>query len=339
MIKIQSYQHEYFVNFYDKINDLILYLNKKYNIKKTYFIIDKNIIKNIPWKGQLFESIEKNKSMVKICDFYQKLLKFNINKGNNIILIGGGILGDVVGFLCSTYMRGLDFIYIPTTLLAQCDSCIGSKNSINFKNRKNILGTFYPPKEVLICSEFLNTLSDKDYRSGLGELFKYSLLNGKKSFINFKKNIDNILKNKNNINNFIKKGLIFKKKFIEKDEFDRGIRKILNFGHTFGHAIESYSNFAIPHGQAVILGIIIANKISLKLSLLSQENCTIIENIAFKILSKEFHNFKFEYKKLFNYIKNDKKSMSDNIINMILLDDNFFGKIISVDKKFIYSIK
>ena len=180
------------------------------------------------------------------------------SKKNKLIVIGGGITQDVGGFAAAIYKRGINWIFIPTTILSMTDSCIGSKVSIN-RGSKNMLGLFGAPNKIFISDYFLNSLSKHDITSGIGEALKLSLIGGIQSYKYF---LDQY--NKKNYINIIKISSLIKKQLIEYDEFDENERRVLNYGHTIGHAIESVSNYFIPHGIAVLIGMYVINMLFYK---------------------------------------------------------------------------
>lgn len=258
-----------------------------------------------------FDCTEDNKTLEGSARILEAFVKRQIKSNGSVVVIGGGILQDIVGFACSVYCRGIQYDLVPTTLLAQCDSCIGGKTSINFSSVKNILGTFYPPKSIMICAEFLNTLTDRDYLSGVGEIVKFNLL--KSSFDWFlSKDL------KYDVEELVFDSLQYKSYIIEKDEFDKAERKLLNFGHTFGHALESTSNYEIPHGTAVIFGIMIANKVSLKLGHTKED--FVFNKIYEYVKHQSINSNWFEFDRLLEIVKLDKKNTGS--INMVLLTDS-----------------
>src|SRR5581483_3202456 len=182
-----------------------------------------------------------------------------IRRNHVLVAIGGGIIQDITCFLAATMLRGLPWNFIPTTLLAQADSCIGSKSSINAGEAKNILGTFTPPARVDVSTRFLKTLDERDIRSGIGEMLKVHAIEGPQSFDQIAHDYENILSDDSVMLHYIRRSLDIKKRIIEIDEFDRGPRNVMNYGHSFGHAIESATDFAVPHGIAVTLGMDLAN--------------------------------------------------------------------------------
>ena len=307
-LNIKSRFGEYDVKFYDKVSDIQSYIQdqvvivdaKVYELYKNY----------LPSDSILFDCIEQNKTLDGSTTIFRELIKRKVKSNGKIIAIGGGILQDIVGFVCSTYCRGILYDLVPTTLLSQCDSCIGGKTSINFESVKNILGTFYPPNSILICPEFINTLTNEDRLSGMGELIKFNIL--KNTIDNIENNIDLI--------SIIYDGLLYKSSIIQIDEFDKNERKFLNFGHTFGHALESTSNYNIPHGTAVLFGILIANKVSNFLGLLSlNKESELFDLIYPYIKHQKIKEDWFNFNDLISIIKHDKKNTGT--INMVLLTD------------------
>ena len=265
-LTIKSNIKNYIVHF-EKDKNFLENLVKREN---TIFIIDKNvynlhksnILANIPQDKSIFLDIsEEMKNIETACFLYEKIMQFSPRKNLTIISIGGGITQDVTGFVASSLYRGVNWIFVPTTLLAQVDSCIGAKTSLNFKHYKNLVGTFYPPSEIFIYPEFLKTLTREDFYSGVGEMAKLHLMNGEDATKNFVKDLSLIDKlDETILLKYTQNCLKIKKSYIENDEFDTGKRNMLNYGHCFGHAIESSTNFEISHGQAVVLGMILANK-------------------------------------------------------------------------------
>lgn len=225
----------------------------KKNLEKSGFKVSEFIIK----PG------EKSKTLSTAMKIYEKMASDFISRGDMIISIGGGIVSDIAGFAAATYLRGIKFVSIPTSLLAQIDASIGGKNGVNLSCGKNLVGTFYSPTLVLVDSNLLLTLPEKELRCGIAEAIKCGCIKDEKLFEifeneNFKDNLDEI----------IKRSITVKNQLTEKDEFDLGERKLLNFGHTFGHAYEMIGNFEIfSHGEAVAIGMNEITKISEKLGL------------------------------------------------------------------------
>jgi len=290
-------------SFVNKINFLL----KKKN-KFTYF----------------FNSSEINKSQKTINKLLEILLKNNFHRNDCLIAIGGGITGDVSGFASSIFKRGIKFINIPTTLLAQVDSSIGGKTGINSKYGKNLIGSFYQPNLVISDTSFLKSLPNREMICGYAEILKHSLILNKKFFTYLDKNADNILKLKKP---FLEKAIfqscLIKKKIIEKDENEKNIRQILNFGHTFAHAFEATNNYSkrLNHGEAVLLGIICAVNFAHQNHNIKKADYKKIINHYKKInLPMKIKNFfsKKNINKILSFMRKDKKN-SNSKINLVLL--------------------
>ncbi|MDR2898924.1 MAG: 3-dehydroquinate synthase [Clostridiales bacterium] len=205
------------------------------------------------------------KSLKTLEDIYSLLYTSEFGRSSCLISLGGGVIGDITGFAAATYKRGVKLIHIPTSLLSQADSSIGGKTAVNFSKGKNIIGAFYQPDMVYINVKALRTLPGDEFISGMGEVIKYGFIKDK-NFLEFiSENKDGILALDNEkLSYIIKKSCAIKAALVEADEMDNGIREILNFGHTFGHAVESLLNFSIPHGRCVALGMVCALHLSCK---------------------------------------------------------------------------
>lgn len=223
----------------------------------------------------VLEATEAAKSYAALEPIFLDLLRLGLRRNGVLVVVGGGVLQDVGCFIASVLSRGLRWELVPTTLLAQADSCIGSKSSINIGPYKNQLGTFYPPHRVLLAADFLQTLPFDEIRSGLGEVIKLQLLSGREGFEELMLDLDGFQEKPQAdrlslLAKWVGRSLDVKQPFIEDDEFDRGPRLLLNYGHTFGHAFESVTDFGIPHGIAVVLGMLTATAVSARLGLVDQ---------------------------------------------------------------------
>lgn len=213
---------------------------------------------------QVIEATEENKSIENVVPVIARLVANQARRDHVLVAIGGGVIQDITCFIASTLLRGMPWRFVPTTLLAQADSCIGSKSSINLASAKNILGTFNPPSEIFLCTSFLDTLNERDLRSGLGEVLKVHAIAGSDAFDRLAADFDLLLKNRAVLLRYIQAALQIKQRYIEPDEFDRGPRLVFNYGHSFGHAIEAATDFSIPHGIAVTIGMDMANHIAVQ---------------------------------------------------------------------------
>ena len=268
---------------------------------------------------------EKSKSYNTYKIIINKLSKLKFDRTDYLIACGGGVVGDITGFVASTYLRGISYIQIPTTLLAQVDSSVGGKTAINIPQGKNLLGAFYNPKCVLISTQYLKTLSENEYKSGLGEVIKYSFIGNrtlKKLIEDFPKQI--IERKESTLKIVIEQSIKTKAKIVTMDEKESGIRAILNFGHTFGHAIEAYKKYKnITHGAAITLGMIIASKLSLYEGYIKDDQLKKVLDII-DSLELESDYSKYNYAKLKPFMAKDKK-VSSGKLNLVMIDKNFNG--------------
>lgn len=299
--------------------------------KNTFVVIDKilyslykeELFENIP-SEQLYilEAIEDNKRIETALEICEIMTSIPAKRNAKLISFGGGIVQDVTGFVANILYRGIHWTFYPTTLLAACDSCIGGKTSLNYKKFKNLLGTFFPPDEVNICTPFFKTLSEKDFQSGLGEVVKFNVMFGEAGIKNMEDNIEALLRREDDkLDEFVNSSLLFKKDFIEEDEFDRGVRIHLNFAHTFGHAFETMSHYAIPHGTAVAMGTIVANRISLSRGWLTQDKVERVENVLWKIINIDVDSIKVDMDEVISAIQKDKKRVGKELTAVLMKDD------------------
>jgi len=261
---------------------------------------------------------EKEKNLGTVEAIYKALLKNNFDRDSAIIAIGGGITGDIAGFAASTYMRGIKYIQAPTTILASVDSSVGGKTGVNFNNVKNFIGSFYQPEFVIIDPRFFTTLPEEEIICGLGEAIKTSFLAGGKYFAGLPEKIQPVLeKDSQAIEYIITNSVQFKAGVVAKDEKEKGLRKILNFGHTFAHALEGESGFAIKHGQAVIFGIAAALFLSYQIGLAAKNDF----EEGLYILSKIKNKVKIPPvapERIYNAMLNDKKNKNGRIKFVLL---------------------
>jgi len=306
------------------------------NFKQCLLVIDKNISKNFISKIKkslkkkklyihFFKANEMNKNFSSANKILDILLNKNFSREDCVISIGGGITGDVSGFAASLFKRGLKFINIPTTLLSQVDSSIGGKTGVNTKYGKNLIGSFYQPNLVISDVQFLKTLPKRELICGYGEILKHSLIANKRFYNFLDKNSDKILKlSSPYIEKAIYESCKIKKNVVEKDEKEKGVRKILNFGHTFAHAYEASLGYSkkLNHGEAVILGMQSALSFSIKNNLIRKSDYrSIIKHISEANLpSKIKKYFKIrDLNRILSFMAKDKKNKS-NDINLVLLN-------------------
>lgn len=301
---------------------------------KDFYRIYRHLFLNLADKKLIVVSLsEKKKTLETVSALYRKLLDLSFQKNLTIVSLGGGINQDVVGFLASTLYRGVRWIYVPTTLLAQADSSIGLKTSLNLDSFKNIIGTFYPPEEVYIHLPFLKTLSEIDYHSGVGEVVKLMLMD--QGVIHrlgeIEKEIKILLKREDfdSLKKIIVKAVRIKLSYMAGDEFDQGRRNLLNYGHEAGHALESASNFAIPHGVAVLCGMLFANQVSCRRGWIQKDHYEIVNRIIYSALPKSLKMKKeyFDVGKILSGMYKDKKRIGNDLVLVLPRKDLSLVKI------------
>jgi len=298
-------------------NVLLVFDEKVYSLhKKNFKEFTKNKFPKINYYPiQIKEAIKSYNSLKKIHAF---LLDKNYGRDTTIIAVGGGVIGDLAGFAASTYMRGVQLIHVPTTLLASVDSSVGGKTGINFNGRKNIIGTFYQPNLVIVDTVFLSTLPKTELTSGLGEVIKYSYLCDENFFKYLNNNYQQIYNyNKSAFQRFIYESLIIKSSVVEKDEKEGSLRKILNLGHTFAHAFESQSNFRVKHGQAVIAGLVASFYLSNQLGIINDNDLKKYLSLPSKLKIGSFLK-SINNKQIVNIMKSDKKNTGTQIRFVLL---------------------
>jgi 3-dehydroquinate synthase len=285
------------------------------NVKKYYSELIASVIETIPQKVRaiVIQSSEKNKSYQTVQKIHSYLIKNNFGRDSVIVAMGGGIVGDIAGFAASTYMRGIKYIQIPTTLLSSVDSSVGGKTGINFGSTKNIIGSFYQPDFVIIDTKFFDTLPQEERLCGLGEIIKYCFLIDKRFFNYVKINVENILNNKPSVlKKVITESIKFKGGVVEADEKEASIRKVLNLGHTFAHAFEVEQKHKLKHGQAVIVGTTCAAILSNKIGAITQKDLD--EYLDFLLLFKDRIQLRNVDKSiLFEVMSLDKKNRNSEI--------------------------
>lgn len=325
---VKSIPRQYNV-FWDETNNPAEVINKNYRKDKNdLLLIDKNVYKlfskniNVP-KNKIFiadasEDFKTIKGVMQVIDFMQKN---QITKAENLIVAGGGIIEDVGAFVGAVYKRGIPWIYIPTTLLSMCDSCIGGKTGINHGNAKNQLALFSAPSKIIINPNFLKTLDDYAIKAGMGEILKLVITGGNTFLDIYKKNVINgNAKDFDSYKPLILAALAVKKSIVEFDEFELNHRRSLNYGHTVGHVAEGMSNYAIPHGQAVVIGMIVVNGLSEEHKLLKKSEKDELDLLCKALLDKNVQsNLKtMDISRITELLKKDKKTLG-NTINFVVI--------------------
>ncbi len=294
--------------------------------KKVEKIYGKQL--NIPKENKfILKDGEKEKNFNNYQKIIQKALKMKLTRNDAIIAIGGGVVGDISGFVASTYMRGIDFIQVPTTLLACVDSSVGGKTAIDTNFGKNLVGTFYQPKIVFINPKFLKTLDERQFKTGLGEVVKYSFIEKsckceeELNLTNFlsEKSQDILNRDERTLSKLIEICVKLKISVVEKDEKESGLRRILNFGHTYGHAIEKITKYKkYTHGEAIVEGMKFAFDLAVKKNLIDKNYKFLAEDVIKK------YNFtkvkKFKLTKMIELMQLDKKATSNSIVFILPTD-------------------
>jgi len=279
---------------------------------------------------------EKYKTLDTVKKLYQACITAGLDRRSLVISLGGGVVGDIAGFTAATFKRGVPVIHIPTTLLSMVDSSVGGKTGVNLAESKNLIGAFYQPKMVFIDISALKTLKKREFVSGLAEVIKYGVIKDGGFFENVEKNINKIKAlDKKSIENVIKTSCTIKKKIVEIDEKESGLRAVLNFGHTIGHALESATGYKkYLHGEAVSVGMACASRISARMGLFGAGDVSRIDNLLIKAGLPVTHGLGVE--KILDRLVYDKKSVNGKInfilpykkIGRVVIKDDVPGQII-----------
>lgn len=334
-VKIKQEENSYPIiikneNITDLTEKILSYIkDKKYLViisEKVEKIYGKKL--NIPKENKfILKDGEKEKNFKNYQKIINSALKKKLTRKDAIIAIGGGVVGDLAGFVASTYMRGIDFIQVPTTLLACVDSSVGGKVAIDTDFGKNLVGAFYQPKIVFINPKFLKTLDDRQFKTGLGEVVKYSFIE-KSCKCEEELNLTNFLSEKSQeilnrdektLSKLIEICVKLKISVVEKDEKENGLRRILNFGHTYGHAIEKITKYKkFTHGEAIVEGMKFAFNLAVRRNLIDKNYKYLAEDVIKKYNFKEIPTFKLD--KMIELMQMDKKATSKSIVFILPTD-------------------
>lgn len=327
-MQIKSALKDYEIEFWREGKSLIEELVK---IPNSFWVIDQKVYDlykkemfGILDESKLFtfDALETNKCLDTALEICEKMTDLPGKRNATLISVGGGITQDITGFAANILYRGIHWIFIPTTLLAACDSCIGGKTSLNYKSYKNLLGTFFPPEKINIVPTMFETLSEKDFLSGLGEVVKFNIMAGAGRLDQIEAEMPKLLaRDAETVERYVHTSLEFKKNFIEIDEFDQGERIKLNFAHTFGHAFETLSKYEIPHGTAVAMGMIVANRISYKRNWLTLDQVVKMENLLEQIIKVNQDCIDGDGEILLGAIKKDKKQVGTSTTAVLMHED------------------
>ena len=307
---------------------------KEFSDREVLLVIDSNIEDSVKNKVRTvinsisskflevsIRATEENKSYATLTHLHDILIEKGYSRECVLFALGGGITCDITGFAAATYQRGVDFVLMPSTLLAQVDASVGGKTAINHPKGKNMIGAFHQPSKVLSDTNLLKSLKKNHLKDGLAEIIKHSLIKDARFFDWLQENIDRLLEGEEKeLLEAIAKSVLIKAEIVSKDETEKGVRKWLNLGHTFGHAIEVYGNYKdFSHGEAVALGMIMATNLSQRILNLQEKESQKIKNLINSVLTSESLQKVFERNNLFELMSSDKKKKGDKL-NFILLN-------------------
>lgn len=302
-------------NLANKIKDIVkdgkVFLVTDQNVDAIYGQKIKSILNNCFY--HVLPAGEHTKSHQYLMELYSEFLKAGITREDTIIAFGGGVIGDLVGYASATYLRGVKYIGIPTTLLSQVDSSVGGKVAVNLPQGKNLIGCFYPPSKVIIDPMVLETLPKRVFADGMAEVIKYGAIKDKELFnLLLKESIND------NLEQVIKTCVEIKKELVEQDEFDKGNRMLLNFGHTYGHAVECYYNYdKFTHGEAVAIGMLHITKKTEEMGITSKGTYELLKEVLIKY-NLYFEDVSVPYDEAKKIMSNDKKSTTTGINYIVL---------------------
>jgi 3-dehydroquinate synthase len=332
VMEIQASRGRYSVEFLDYVADLDSLLETN---KYDAVIFDGQLVELKIISPELLAGIpsfalaanEVSKSFIPVDELLEWFSTIELNRGSMVLAIGGGTIQDIATFACSIFHRGVDWTFVPTTLLAQADSCVGGKCGINLSRKKNQIGLVYPPNKVVNINEFLMSLPNSEIQSGIGEILKMSLTGPNQFWGQFKQFIDS---GAVTISDLVPLSLLAKKFVVEKDEFEQDYRRVLNYGHTFGHAFETASNYKIPHGIAVLLGMKIVHSLGVAWGETPRGLASEVNMYIDKVLGTNDYISLVNLDEVFAKIRSDKKVRNGEITFVILKD---VGELVFIKRK------
>jgi 3-dehydroquinate synthase len=307
------------------------FLGELVAMPNRFFVVDENVwaahgegvLSVIPREDLMLLPIaEETKTLASVERVWDALMERSAKRNMTIVSVGGGICQDITGFAASTLYRGIGWVFLPTTLLAQADSCIGSKTSLNYRRFKNLLGTFFPPNAVHIFAPFLTTQAEIDYYSGLGEVVKLHVMGGAESAARLEADIMRVReRDVDALSVAVRESLRIKTSYIEGDEFDLGRRNLLNYGHCFGHAIETATDYAVPHGQGVVIGMMMAQRVARERGLETDaEQIALLDRLFAHSLLQEFVPAHIDLEAVVEAMKHDKKRTGEGLVVVMAAD-------------------
>ena len=332
----------------DYLKQFSYYIKEIYTGDKLFVITDSNVdklykneyekmFKNFNYTVYVLEAGEKNKHIGVMQGIYSAMVEADVKRKDLVVAFGGGVVGDIAGFAAASFLRGINFIQIPTTIISQVDSSVGGKVGVDLSEGKNLIGAFHQPRLVLIDNQFLKTLTDRYFYDGFAEIVKYGCIYDKSFFEKLEKIVNELAENQNSknykkvmrdhlmkyINEIVLRSCEIKKEVVEKDEKEENLRMILNFGHTIGHAIEQYTNYDVySHGEAISLGMIDIIHIGVQKNITQEGQVGRVKNLLEKLnLPTEI---KYPIEKIKEIMRRDKKSVSGGI-NFVFLKE--IGKV------------
>lgn len=324
----------------------LLFQLETHKLKNFYIITDENVfnlhkeyfelLKDKTVGLYIIKPGEESKNIGSVSRIYDDMIIKDVNRKTVVAAIGGGVVGDLAGFVSSTFMTGLRLLQIPTTLMAQCDSSIGGKNGYNFNNIKNIIGTIYHPVMVYTDVNFIKTLNEREYKNGIAEIIKYGFVCDRNFFNYIEENKKGIREREvDKLLHIVSECARIKGRIVESDEYDTDIRQVLNFGHITGYALESISGFGLSHGEAVSIGMVIETFMALRLGIIDEESYKRLISIL-NYFNMNYSLGDIEPAYLVEFIKKDKKKISKDI--KFALPDKIGHAIITaeINKNFIY---
>lgn len=316
----------------DILDRIVLLMAKNYKARRHVIVTDNHV--NGLYGKTLLDALnqaglnallmeipagESSKNISTVMDLSGKLLAAGADRETMLIAFGGGVVGDLTGFVASVFMRAVPYIQIPTTLVGQVDSSIGGKTAVDLPQGKNLLGTFYQPRAVFVDLNYLNTLPDREFNNGLAEMIKYGVIEDDKLFRLLEDSMDAVKsKDPGLLLKMVEACCRIKKSIVEIDEHEQGLRRILNYGHTLGHALEAVSGYALSHGEGVALGMIAAAKLSVKMHYLSDKESQRIERVASRAGLPTKIDGGIDPRAVISRLKVDKKK-KDDVIQFVLV--------------------
>ncbi len=331
-LKIQKDLSYLIITGKDIFKNLPRTIEKKFNPDKSIIITDENVfhLYERKIKDELKEKLknaelivipagENSKSQKMRDELENQIIDFKPSRNSMIIAVGGGVVGDISGFLASTILRGIKYIQVPTTIISQVDSAIGGKTGINTTHSKNLIGTFHQPSLVWVDFNFIQTLPEEEYLNGLAEVLKSLLIASNNGFEFLETYANQVLeRNEYYLNQLINQSIKIKTEIVAKDPEEKNLRKILNFGHTIGHAIEALSDYQIKHGFAVAEGILVESYLSFMTNKLTEVELFRIQYIVNRLKLDKLQRKKFSFEKVYEKMTFDKKRINDQITFSLL---------------------